>query len=466
MNAPHEFDDSGLRTPPHSLEMEQSVLGALMLDNDAFDELRGLRAEHFYRYEHRVIFDVITKLIAATRTADVMTVYERLQSDGRVDQTGGLAYLNKLFSNTPSAANIGRYAEIVIDRWKLRGIITAADEVSAMAFTRNGKEVDEIIGEAQSRLEELADLSSDAPKLASESLPAYLEKLDAQYHSGNSQKTSISTGLKALDWRLDGGMRGGELIVVAGRPAMGKTGFAMGIADHVGTELGLPVAVFSLEMPTEQLNMRTLARLSGLPISKLRDGSKLDDADWPYLTSAVQHMTETQIFVDESGYVSLGDIVSRSRAIKRRHGLGLVVIDYLQLIQLGSEERHDLKIGAVTRGLKLLAKQLGVPVMLLSQLNRKLEERPNKRPMVSDLRDSGTIEQDADIIVLLYRDEVYHEDTSDKGVAEAIVAKQRNGALGTAHLEFIAEQAKFGNLSGGYIPTPRTKPRASRGFDE
>lgn len=465
MNAPHEFDEAGLRIPPHSLEMEQSVLGALMIDNDAIDELRGLRAEHFYRYEHRVIFETITKLIAATRTADIMTVYERLQSDGRVDQTGGLAYLNKLFSNTPSAANVGRYAEIVIDRWKLRGIITAADEVSAMAFERNGKEVDEIIGEAQTRFEELVDLSSDAPKLAAESLPAFLEKLDQQYHSGSAHTTAIPTGYKAVDWRLDGGMRGGELIVVAGRPAMGKTGFLMGIADHVASNVG-PVAVFSLEMPTEQLNMRSLARSAGLPISKLRDGSKLDDADWPHLTSAVQHLTETPIYVDETGSISFPEIVSRSRSIKRRHGLALVAIDYLQLIALGNEERHDLKIGAVTRGAKLLAKQLGVPVLLLSQLNRGLESRPNKRPMVSDLRDSGTIEQDADIIILLYRDEVYHEDTPDKGVAEAIVAKQRNGAIGTAHLEFVAEQAKFGNLSGGYVPTPRTKPKASRGFDE
>nr|WKF58796.1 Replicative DNA helicase [Paraburkholderia busanensis] len=466
MNAPERFEEDGnLRVPPHSLEMEQSVLGALMLDNDAIDELRGLRAEHFYRYEHRVIFEAITQLIAASRTADMMTVYERLQTSGRVDATGGLPYLNKLLANTPGAANVGRYAEIVIDRWKLRGIIIAADEVSAMAFNRNGKEVDEIIGEAQGRLEELADLSSDAPKLAAESLPAYLEKLDQQFHSGSVHKAATSTGLKALDWRLGGGMRGGELIVVAGRPAMGKTAFAMGVSDYVASIVG-PVLVFTIEMPTEQLNMRALARASGLPVAKLRDGSKMEDADWSLLTQGVQHLTEIPLYVDESGIVSLADIVSRARATKRRHGLSMVVVDYLQLVKLGREERHDLQIGAVTRGLKLLAKQLDVPVMLLSQLNRELERRPNKRPMVSDLRDSGAIEQDADVIIFLYRDEVYHEDTPDKGIAEAIVSKQRNGSLGTAHLEFIAEQAKFGNLSGGYIPTPRTKPRASRGFDE
>lgn len=465
MNAPHEFDDSGVRAVPHSVEMEQSVLGALMLDNEAIDELNGLRAEHFYRYEHRVIFEAITQLIMACRTADVMTVFERLQATGMVDRTAGLPYLNSLVQNVPGSSNVSRYAQIVIDRWKLRGVISAADEVGSMAFLPNGKEVDEIIGEAQTRLEALSDLASDAPKLVAESLPSFLTNLDEQYHSGGVVKPAIATGLKALDWRLGGGLRGGELIVVAARPAMGKTALAMAVADHVANNTG-PALVFSIEMPTEQLNTRLLARLSGIPVERLRDGSKMEDGDWARLTPAVARMTRTPLYVDESGSLSLADIVSRSRAQKRRYGLSMVVIDYLGLIKLGNEERHDLKIGAVTRGLKLLAKQLDVPVVLLSQLNRELERRPNKRPMVSDLRDSGNIEQDADIIVFLYRDEVYDENSPDKGVAEAIVAKQRNGALGTAHLAFIAEQAKFGDLAGGYIPVPRTKPKASRGFEE
>lgn len=465
MSSPHEFDENGIRAVPHSVEMEQSVLGALLLDNEAIDELNGLRAEHFYRYEHRVIFEHIQQLVIAGRTADVMTVFEALQTSGQIDRTAGLPYLNSIAQNTPSAANVSRYAQIVIDRWKLRGILSTAMEVQELAYHRNGKEIDEIIGDAQTKLEGLSDLASDAPKLAAESLPPFLSKLDEQYHSDGVVKPAIATGLKALDWRLDGGMRGGELIVIAARPAMGKTALAMAVADQVSNEVG-PALVFSIEMPTEQLNMRTLARLSGIPVTRLRDGSKMEDGDWARLTPAVAHMTQTPMYVDESGAVSLADIVSRSRAQKRRHGLSMVVVDYLGLIKLGDEERHDLKIAAVTRGLKLLAKQLDVPVVLLSQLNRELERRPNKRPMVSDLRDSGAIEQDADIIVFLYRDEVYDENTPDKGVAEAIVAKQRNGALGTAYLAFIAEQAKFGDLAGGYIPTPRTKPKASRGFDE
>lgn len=465
MNAPHEFDEQGLREVPHSLEMEQSVLGALLLDNEAIDELNGLRAEHFFRYEHRVIFEHIQRLVLMGRTADVITVFEALQVSGQLDRTGGLPYLNSIAQNTPGASNVSRYAQIVIDRWKLRGILSTAMEVQELAYHRNGKEVDEIIGEAQSKLEGLSDLAADAPKLAAESLPKFLSNLDEQYHSGGVVKPAIATGFTELDWRLGGGFRGGELVVVAARPAMGKTALAMAMADHVSNDVG-PALVFSIEMPTEQLNMRTLARLSGIPVARLRDGSKMEDNDWARLTHAVAHMTRTPMYVDESGSVSLAEIMSRSRAQKRRYGLSMVVVDYLGLIKLGDEERHDLKIGAVTRGLKLLAKQLDVPVLLLSQLNRELERRPNKRPMVSDLRDSGAIEQDADIIVFLYRDEVYDENSPDKGIAEAIIAKQRNGALGTAHLAFIAEQAKFGDLAGGYIPTPRTKPKASRGFDE
>jgi replicative DNA helicase len=465
MNAPERFEEEGgLRTPPHSVEMEQSVLGALMIDNDAIDMLSGLSAQHFYRYQHRIIFEHITKMIVARRPADIMTVYESICTAGK-DMECSLAYLNALVANTPGAGNIARYAEIVINRWKLRGVISAADEVSSIAYNPGGREVDDIIGEAQTKLESLSELTSDAPKLIAESLPELLTDIDEQYHSGTTSKTVVPTGFKTLDWRLDGGLRGGELVVVAGRPAMGKTALAMGIADNVADNIG-PVCVFSIEMPSKQLNMRSIARHGGIPVSRLKDGSKLEDGDWPKITSAVQHLTELPVYVDESSVISLSDIVSRSRSMKRRNGLSMVVIDYLGLVKLGKEERHDLQIGAITRGLKLLAKQLDVPVVLLSQLNRELERRPNKRPMVSDLRDSGAIEQDADIIIFLYRDEVYHEDTPDKGVAEAIVAKQRNGSLGTAHLAFIADQAKFGNLQGGYITVPRTKPRPSRGFDE
>ncbi|SDC25519.1 replicative DNA helicase [Paraburkholderia lycopersici] len=465
MNAPHELDDLGVRVPPAAIEMEQSVLGALLLDNDAIDRLGDLRAEHFYRYEHRLIFETIQKMVMAARSADVMTVFEWMQSAGTLDRAGGLPYLNALAGNVPGSANIARYAQIVVDRWKLRGVLAALDEVGAMVHNRNGREVDEIIAEAQTRLESLADAAVQAPQLAAASLAELVTELDAQFHGEPSRATIVQTGFTDVDQKLDGGMRGGDLVVVAGRPSMGKTAFSMGIADHVAGHVG-PTLVFSMEMPTTQLNMRLLARAGNLPIAKLKDGSKMVDGDWPHLTRAVEHMTDLPQYVDESGSVSLPDIVSRARALKRREGLSLIVVDYLGLVKLGKEERHDLQIAAVTRGLKELAKQLDVPVVLLCQLSRGVENRPNKRPQMSDLRDSGAIEQDADVILFLYRDEVYNPDTADKGVAEVIFAKQRNGSLGKVGLAFFGDRAKFadldaGRLFGGHEP----KPARARGFD-
>lgn len=467
MNAPEYFEE-GLRTPPHSIEMEQAVLGALLLDNDAVDRLEGLRAEHFYRFDHRIIFEHAMKMIVAGRPADVVTVYEALSTSGKAGDVGGLKYLNSLAQNTPGAANVGRYAQMVINRWKLRGVILAADEIMATAFNPSGKEVAEIIGGAQSKLESLNDLAADAPKLAAESLSEIITELDLQYNGTPSDMTLVPTGYADLDQHLDGGLRGGELVVVAGRPSMGKTAFALGIGEYTSGNGGVTL-LDSMEMVTKQLNRRMLARLGDLPIARLKDGSKLYDGDWPKITHAVQRLTEMPLYIDESGSVTVHDIVSRARALKRKVGLSLLVIDYLGLIKLGDEERHDLKIGAVTRALKELAKQLDVPVVLLAQLNRGLEQRPNKRPVMSDLRDSGAIEQDADIILFLYRDEVYNPDTPDRGIAEVIVGKQRDGALGTIGLGFVAHNAKFTDLAAGTPfgrSTNQTRSNAKRGFDD
>lgn len=464
MNAPENFDEQGLRVPPHSIEMEQSVLGALMLKNDAFDVIMNLRAEHFYRYEHRVIFDAIAKLIVSNRPADVMTVYEALGASGKLDQTGGLKYLNSIVDSTPGAANIARYAQIVIDRAKMRQLICAADEVAAQVFHRNGKTVDELIAFAQEKFEPLSEDRAEGPQFLGPSLTRVVERLDREYHG--EEPMAISTGLKDLDFKLGGGVNGGDLIILAGRPSMGKTALAMEIGEHVAIEYGLPVAVFSLEMPTDQLTRRALARHGNLPLQILRNGSRMSDAEWPKLTHAVQIVSELPLAIDDSAGLTLADIASRSRSLKRKHGLKMIIVDYLQLMTGGPDERHDLRIGSYSAGLKALAKQLDVPVIALSQLNRALEQRPNKRPIVADLRDSGAIEQDADTILFLYRDEVYNEDSPDKGVAEINIAKQRNGPTGTAYTAFIHEQARFANLAGGYIPTPRMKPRQSRGFDE
>ncbi|CAB3730719.1 replicative DNA helicase [Paraburkholderia rhynchosiae] len=463
MNAPDEFPNEHIREVPHSVEMEQSVLGALLLNNEAIDMLGGLRSEHFFRYEHRLLFETIQKMIVAGRTADVVTVYEHLQTAGHVDRTGGLPYLNALANNTPGSANVARYAQIVIDRWKLRGILAAADEIGSMAYNRNGMEVSEIIALAQSKFEPLAESRASEPRFIGEYLAPVVEEIDEQSHGAPSK--AIPTGFRDLDWRLDGGMNDGELFILAGRPSMGKTALAMAIAMYVAECKGT-VLVFSMEMPGKQLTQRGISLQGGIPLPRIKNGSKMTDEDWPRLTSAVAGLAEMPLLLDESAGLSLAEITSRARAAKRKHGLKLIVVDYLQLMTGGEGEGRTQQVGSYSRGLKSLAKNLGVPVIALAQLNRGLEARPNKRPLMSDLRDSGEIEQDADTILFLYRDEVYNPDSPDKGVAEVIIGKQRNGALGVAHLAFIGEHAKFGDLQGGYIPVPRTKPRQQRGFEE
>lgn len=462
MNAPESFEDGAIRTPPHSVEMEQSVLGALMLDNDAIDRIGDLQAQHFYRYDHRIIFEAISKLIVSNRRADVLTVFDWLGTSGHVDQiNGGLRYLNAITQNTPGAANIARYAQIVIDRAKMRQLISAADEVAAQVFNPVGKTVDELIVFAQEKFEPLSEGRSEGPKFIGEFLSPVIERIDQEYHG--EAPLAIATGLRDLDFKLGGGINGGELIILAGRPSMGKTALAMAIGEHVADKEGT-VCVFSLEMPGAQLTQRALARQGDMALHVLRNGSRMGDAEWPKLTHATQILSDLPLMIDETPALSLADIASRSRAVKRKHGLKLIIVDYLQLMTGGPDERHDLRIGSYSAGLKELAKRFDVPVIALSQLNRNLEDRPNKRPIMRDLRDSGALEQDADTILFLYRDEVYHENSPDKGIAEIGIAKQRNGPIGIAYTAFIHEQAKFADLAMGYMPTPRREPVKARGF--
>ena len=454
MNAPSDPQLDSLKVPPHSIEAEQSVLGGLLLDNAAWDRIADFINEHdFYRYDHRLIFHNIGKLISQAKPADVITVYEQLQAAGKAEEVGGLAYLNALAQNTPSAANIRRYAEIVRDRGVLRQLVTIADEISAGAFNTQGRDVRQLLDEAESKVFAIAEEGSRGQKGFLEIQPLLtqvVERIDELYHRDNqSDVNGVPTGFVDLD-RMTSGMQGGDLIIVAGRPSMGKTAFSLNIGEHVAVEQGLPVAVFSMEMAGTQLAMRMLGSVGRLDQHRLRTGRLLDE-DWPRLTHAIQKMNDAQLFIDETPALNPMELRARSRRLARQCGqLGLIVIDYLQLMSgSGSGENRATEISEISRSLKGLAKELNCPVIALSQLNRSLEQRPNKRPVMSDLRESGAIEQDADVILFIYRDQVYNPDSPDKGTAEIIIGKQRNGPIGTVRLTFLGEYTKFDNFTGG-----------------
>ncbi|MGI4814043.1 MAG: replicative DNA helicase [Janthinobacterium lividum] len=454
MNSPpHDPQIESLKVPPHSIEAEQSVLGGLLLDNAAWDRIADFVHDgDFYRYDHRLIFQHIGRLISGARPADVITVFESLGVAGKAEDVGGLSYLNALAQNTPSAANIRRYAEIVRDRAVLRKLVTVADEIAGDAFNPQGKEVRQLLDEAESKIFAIAEEGARGAQGFFEIKPLLsqvVERIDTLYHQDNpSDVTGTPSGFVDLD-RLTSGMHGGELIIVAGRPSMGKTSLAMNIGEHVAVEYGLPVAVFSMEMPAAQLAMRMLGSVGRLDAHRLRTG-KLTDEDWPKLTHAVQKMGEAQIFIDEQGALNPMELRARARRLSRQCGqLGLIVIDYLQLMSAASSgENRATEISEISRSLKALAKELNVPVIALSQLNRGLEQRPNKRPVMSDLRESGAIEQDADVILFIYRDEVYNPDSPDKGTAEIIIGKQRNGPIGTVRMTFLGQYTKFDNFAG------------------
>ena len=455
MNAPvadPQLDN--LKVPPHSIEAEQSVLGGLLLDNAAWDRIADFLSEaDFYRFDHRMIFQSIARLISDTKPADVITVYEMLQVAGKAEEVGGLAYLNSLAQNTPSAANIRRYAEIVRERSVLRKLVTVADDIATSAFAPKGREVRELLDEAESKVFAISEEGSRGQKGFQEIQPLLtqvVERIDELYHRDTTTDvTGVPTGFIDLD-RMTSGMQPGDLIIVAGRPSMGKTAFSLNIGEHVAVEQGLPVAVFSMEMAGTQLAMRMLGSVGRLDQHRLRTGRLLDQ-DWPRLTHAIQRMNDAQLFIDETPALNPMELRARSRRLARQCGqLGLIIIDYLQLMSgSGGGENRATEISEISRSLKGLAKELNCPVIALSQLNRSLEQRPNKRPVMSDLRESGAIEQDADVILFIYRDEVYNPDSQDKGTAEIIIGKQRNGPIGTVRLTFLGQFTKFDNFSGG-----------------
>jgi len=442
-----------LRVPPHSLESEQSVLGGLLLDNSAWDRIADLLSEgDFYRDEHRRIWRQISKLFERGKPVDAVTVAEALDTAGQGEQTGGLAYLGELAANTPSASNIRRYAEIVRERAILRQLVSAGDEIAGSALNPLGRDPKTLLDEAEAKVFAIAESGfrhQSGFQHIQPLLTQVVERIQELHDRDNpSDITGVPTGYHDLDSKTSG-LQPGDLLIVAGRPSMGKTSFSLNMAEHVAIEVGLPVAVFSMEMGGAQLAMRMLASVGRLDSHRVRTG-KLNDDEWSRLSFAIGKMHEAPLYIDETPALNPIDLRARARRLHRQCGrLGLIVIDYLQLMSAasGGGENRATEISEISRSLKGLAKELSVPVIALSQLNRSLEQRPNKRPVMSDLRESGAIEQDADVIMFIYRDEVYNQDTPDKGIAEIIIAKQRNGPIGTVNLAFLGEYTRFENLA-------------------
>lgn len=447
-----------LRIPPHSIEAEQSVLGGLLIDNGAWDRAGDLLVEgDFYRYEHRLIYTAIGGLINATKPADVITVYEQLQSLGKAEEVGGLAYLNALAQSVPSAANLRRYAEIVRERAILRKLVAASDEIATNAFNPQGRPVSQILDEAEGKIFKIGEEGSRA-RQGFQSMDALvvqlIDRVTELAENGAEEVTGVRTGFYDLD-RMTAGLQPGDLIVLAARPSMGKTAFALNMAEHVAVQEGLPVVVFSMEMGASQLALRLVGSLGRIDQQNLRTG-RLRDDEWGRLTEAVDKLGKASIFIDETAGMSPSELRARARRQARQCGrLGLIVVDYLQLMSGsggGSEENRATVLGEISRGLKSLAKELQCPVIALSQLNRSVETRTDKRPMMSDLRESGAIEQDADVIMFIYRDDYYNKEQSkEPGVAEIIIAKQRNGPVGTTKLAFLKPLTKFDNLAPGSV---------------
>jgi replicative DNA helicase len=445
-----------LRIPPHSVEAESSVLGGLLLDNGAWDRVGDLLTDgDFYRYEHRLIYAAVGGLINANKPADVITVYEQLQSLGKADEIGGLAYLNSLAQYVPSASNIRRYAEIVRERSILRKLVSASDEIATNAFNPQGKTVDKILDEAEQKIFNIGEEGSRMKQgfQGMESLVVQLLDRVQEMADNPNDITGVPTGFYDFD-RMTSGMQAGDLIVLAARPSMGKTALAINIAEHVALNEGRPVAVFSMEMGASQLAVRIVGSIGRIDQMHLRTG-KLTDSEWPRLTEAIEKLRNISLHIDETPGLTVSELRANARRLARQCGgkLGLIVVDYLQLMSVSSsmsDENRATAVGEISRGLKMLAKELRCPVIALSQLSRGVESRSDKRPMMSDLRESGAIEQDADVIMFIYRDDYYNKDSKEPGVAEVIISKQRNGPTGTVKLAFMKELTRFESLASGY----------------
>jgi replicative DNA helicase len=434
------------------VEAEQSLLGALLLDNDAFDRCADVvSAEDFYRDDHRRIWRHLAKLIEQNRPADVVTLAESIDASEDKDKTGGAQYIASLAQNTPTSLHVRRYAELVRERSVQRRLAQVATEIAESALAPSGKEVGQLLDEAESKIFEIAETGARHDQGLVDIKPVLakvFEKIDHLYHRDNpSDITGVPTGYTKLD-EMTSGLQGGDLIIIAGRPSMGKTALALNFAQFIAVDNGLPVAIFSMEMSSTQLAQRMLGSIARVDQHKMRTG-RLNDTEWSNLSDAMGKLHETPIYIDETGAMNSLEVRARARRLKRQYSkLGLIVIDYLQLMSASSQgENRATEISEISRSLKAMAKELDVPVVALSQLNRALEQRPNKRPQMADLRESGAIEQDADLILAIYRDEVYNHDTPEKGIAEINILKQRNGPIGTVKLTFLGQFTRFENYA-------------------
>lgn len=442
-------DVGSLKTLPNSLQAEQSLLGSIMVSTEAWDLISDkVSAGDFYSQKHAHIFSELARLADAAEPFDLVTLSESLERRGQLDAAGGMPYLVNLLQNTPSAANIIAYADIVHDRATLRRIITTSTEIQNSAFNPKGRSASEILDGAERLMMQVgeAGLKKGGPVAVDELMNKALDKIEELW-SRKGAITGLSTGFIDLDEKTSG-LQEADLVIVAGRPSMGKTSFAMNLVEHAVLNSDQPILVFSMEMPAHSLMMRMLSSLGKIDQTRVRNG-QLEDDDWRQLGSAMHQLKNRKLFIDDTPALTPTELRSRARRVAREHGkLGMIMVDYLQLMQVaGSNEGRTQEISEISRNLKSIAKEFSCPMVALSQLNRGLEQRPNKRPVMSDLRESGAIEQDADLIMFIYRDEVYNEDTEDKGVAEIIIGKQRNGPIGTSRLAFLGQFTRFENLA-------------------
>jgi len=443
----NDSNGGNLKIPPNSIEAEQSILGGLMLDNTAWDKIADIIVKSdFYRKDHRIIFDGISNLIEASEACDVVTLSEYLQNKGELEAAGGLEYIATLANETPGAANAAFYAKILRERSVLRSLISAGNQISGNAYLNDGREASELVDEAERLVFEIAEKGARGRvgfEHLKDVLPDTIDRIELLSKS-ESDITGVATGFKEFD-KLTAGLQPGDLVIIAGRPSMGKTTLAVNIAENASIGSKIPTAIFSMEMPKEQLAFRMISSLGRVDQSHLRTG-KFPDEDWSRINTAVQLMSDAPIYIDDTPALSPTEIRARARRLKRESGLGLIVLDYIQLMQVhGNTENRATEISEISRSLKALSKELSVPIIALSQLNRSVESRTDKKPIMSDLRESGAIEQDADLILFIYRDEVYNKDTPRKGVADISIAKQRNGPIGSFPLTFVGRFTKFEN---------------------
>ncbi|HDZ9164011.1 TPA: replicative DNA helicase [Vibrio cholerae] len=442
-----------IKVPPHSLEAEQSVIGGLLLDNERWDTVsEHVMTQDFYSRPHRLIFEGVKSILEAGKPLDLITLSEYLEQREQLEDVGGFAYLADLAKNTPSAANINAYAEIVAERALVRNLIGVANEIADAGYDPQGRNAEDLLDLAESKVFAIAEArtsENEGPKNVDSILERTLERIELLYKTPQDGVTGVNTGFTDLN-KKTAGLQGSDLIIVAARPSMGKTTFAMNLCENAAMEQDKPVLIFSLEMPAEQIMMRMLASLSRVDQTKIRTG-QLDDEDWARISSTMGILMEKKnMYIDDSSGLTPTEVRSRARRIAREHGgLSLIMVDYLQLMRVPAlTDNRTLEIAEISRSLKALAKELNVPVVALSQLNRSLEQRADKRPVNSDLRESGSIEQDADLIMFIYRDEVYHPDSPLKGTAEIIIGKQRNGPIGSVRLTFQGHYSRFDNYAG------------------